>query len=65
MGLELGWDLLAFGGEPFHSTVSHLLGVAYELLERQQFTIILKVISLHFKIYINLSYISVCYCRLI
>lgn len=42
MGLELGWDLLAFGGEPLHSTIIHLLGVAYELLGRPQFFTILK-----------------------
>lgn len=43
MGLELGLDLLAFGGEVFHPTILHLLGVAYELLEREEFGIILKV----------------------
>lgn len=43
MGLELGLDLLAFGGEIFHSTIGHLLSVAYELLERQEFAVILKV----------------------
>nr|SVE74375.1 EOG090X0BAY [Daphnia barbata] len=42
MGLELGLDLLAFGGEIFHTTVLHLLGVAYELLERTEFAVILK-----------------------
>lgn len=50
MGLELGLDLLAFGGEEFHSTILHLLGVAYELLERQEFLTILKVTNY---IYIN------------
>lgn len=44
MGLELGLDLLAFGGDVFHPTILHLLGVAYELLERQEFAAILKVI---------------------
>ena len=43
MGLELGLDLLAFGGEVFHSTILHLLGVAYELLERPEFLTVLKV----------------------
>ena len=43
MGLELGLDLLAFGGEVFHSTIIHLLGVAYELLERPEFIAVLKV----------------------
>nr|CAH0102221.1 unnamed protein product [Daphnia galeata] len=42
MGLELGLDLLAYGGEVFHPTILHLLGVAYELLERPEFTVILK-----------------------
>nr|CAG4650397.1 EOG090X0BAY [Sida crystallina] len=42
MGLELGWDLLAYGGEVFHATILHLLNVAYELLERPQFATILK-----------------------
>lgn len=43
MGLELGLDLLAFGGEVFHPTILHLLGVAYELLECKEFFVILKV----------------------
>ena len=43
MGLELGLDLLAFGGQVLHTTIIHLLGVAYELLERPEFTTILKV----------------------
>lgn len=43
MGLELGLDLLAFGSEIFHSTIEHLLSVAYELLDRQEFSVILKV----------------------
>lgn len=43
MGLELGLDLLAFGGEVFHPTILHLLGVAYELLERKEFFVMLKV----------------------
>nr|CAG4634993.1 EOG090X0BAY [Alona affinis] len=42
MGLELGLDLLAFGGEVFHPTVLHLLSVAYELLERPEYVTILK-----------------------
>nr|SVE70615.1 EOG090X0BAY [Daphnia similis] len=42
MGLELGLDLLAFGGEVFHPIILHLLGVAYELLERKEFFVILK-----------------------
>nr|CAG4638660.1 EOG090X0BAY [Cyclestheria hislopi] len=43
MGLELGLDLLAFGGEALHSTILHLLSVAYDLLERREFIQILKV----------------------
>ena len=43
MGLELGLDLLAYGGEVFHSTILHLLGVAYELLDRPEFFTVLKV----------------------
>nr|CAG4636424.1 EOG090X0BAY [Eubosmina coregoni]SVE69992.1 EOG090X0BAY [Eubosmina coregoni] len=42
MGLELGLDLLAFGGESFHSTLLHLLNVAYDLLGRVEFATILK-----------------------
>ena len=45
MGLELGLDLLAFGGEVFHPTILHLLEVAYDLLERPEFSIILKVVN--------------------
>lgn len=43
MGLELGLDLLAYGGEVFHSTILHLLGVAYELLDRPEFFTVLKI----------------------
>lgn len=46
MGLELGLDLLCYGGEPntarLHNTIKHLLGVAYELLNRQEFSTILN-----------------------
>lgn len=51
MGLELGLDLLAFGGEVFHPTILHLLGVAYELLEREEFSVILKVNYINFMVY--------------
>jgi len=37
MGLELGLDLFCFGGERLHKTIKHLLGVAYDLLDRDQF----------------------------
>merc|ERR1712198_547869 len=30
MGLELGLDLLCYGGERLHNTIRHLLGVAYD-----------------------------------
>lgn len=37
MGLELGLDAFCYGGERLHSYISHLLGVGYELLNRQEF----------------------------
>ena len=37
MGLELGIDLLVFGGNCFNSTARHLLTVAYSLLNRDAF----------------------------
>ena len=43
MGLELGLDLLAYGGKVFHPTILHLLSVAYDLLERPEYITILKV----------------------
>ncbi|CAL4121319.1 unnamed protein product, partial [Meganyctiphanes norvegica] len=42
MGLELGIDLLMFGGEEFHSSIRHLLSVAYDLLNRQPFATIIE-----------------------
>ena len=42
MGLELGLDAFCFGGDRLHSSVGHLLGVAYELLKRDAFAKILK-----------------------
>ena len=41
MGLELGLDLLCHGGERLHGTIQHLLGVAYDLLDRDEFSRIL------------------------
>lgn len=41
MGLELGLDAFSFGGESLHNTIRHLLGVGYELLDRDQFATIL------------------------
>lgn len=37
MGLELGLDLFCFGGDRLHNTIKHLMGVAYDLLDRDQF----------------------------
>ena len=42
MGLELGLDLLCYGGERLHNIIKHLLGVAYELLNRDDFFKIVK-----------------------
>ena len=44
MGLELGIDLLVFGGNCLNSTVRHLLTVAYELLNREAFA---KITNAH------------------
>ena len=44
MGLELGLDLLCYGGDRLHNTIKHLLGVAYELLDREEFA---KIINCH------------------
>ena len=43
MGLELGMALFVNGSEHFHKAASHLMGVAYSLLNRTQFATILKV----------------------
>ena len=44
MGLELGLDLLCYegDGERLHNTIKHLLGVAYELLNREEFATIVN-----------------------
>ena len=42
MGLELGLDLLCYGGDRLHKTILHLLGVAYDLLDRDEFGKIIK-----------------------
>lgn len=44
MGLELGIDLLCYGGSRLHNTIKHLLGVAYELLDREDFA---KITNCH------------------
>ncbi|XP_046331894.2 histone PARylation factor 1-like [Haliotis rufescens] len=45
-GLELGMDLFSFGGKVFHSTILHLLPLAYQLLRRTQYA---KIISTHLR----------------
>jgi len=42
MGLELGLALLCHGGLALHNTARHLLSVAYELLDREEFTSVLN-----------------------
>jgi len=42
MGLELGLDLYAFGNTFFHKSVLYLLPLAYDLLNRQTFSRIIK-----------------------
>lgn len=42
MGLELGINLFMYGGEVFHKPIIHLLGVAYDLLEREPYIDILQ-----------------------
>jgi len=44
MGLELGLDLFCFGGDRLHNTIKHLMGVAYDLLDRDQFG---KILTCH------------------
>jgi len=44
MGLELGLDLFCYGGERLHNTIRHLMGVAYDLLDRDQFG---KILTSH------------------
>jgi hypothetical protein len=41
--LELGLDLFSFGGEVFHRTVLNLLKTAYNLLQRNEFALIIEV----------------------
>jgi len=42
MGLELGLNAFSFGGEGLHNTIRHLLGVGYDLLDRDAFATILS-----------------------
>jgi hypothetical protein len=41
--LELGLDLFCFGGEVFHRTALNLLKTAYNLLQRNEFALIIEV----------------------
>ncbi|XP_033742899.1 histone PARylation factor 1-like isoform X2 [Pecten maximus] len=45
-GLELGLDLFSYGGEPLHTTISHLLPLAYQLLGRHEYS---QIIEAHLK----------------
>lgn len=38
MGLELGLDLFCHGDPHFHKLIEHLLPLAYELLDRNEFS---------------------------
>jgi len=42
MGLELGLDAFCAGGDRLHKYVEHLMGVAYELMGRQEYARIIK-----------------------
>jgi len=44
MGLELGIDAFCYGGDILHNTIRHLMGVAYELLDRDHFG---KILNAH------------------
>lgn len=46
MGIELGLDAFATGGERLHSIIEHLLGVGYELVNRPLYA---KIIRAHLK----------------
>ena len=46
MGIELGLDAFATGGERLHSVIEHLLGVGYELVNRPLYA---KIIKAHLK----------------
>jgi hypothetical protein len=41
--LELGLDLFCFGGEVFHRTALNLLKTSYNLLQRNEFALIIEV----------------------
>lgn len=44
MGLELGIDAFCYGGDILHNTILHLMGVAYDLLDRDHFG---KILNAH------------------
>lgn len=46
MGLELGTDAFCFGGERLHGSIGHLMGVSYELMQREEYA---KIIRAHLK----------------
>ena len=37
MGLELGLNLFSHGDEYFHNVISHILPLAYDLLQREEY----------------------------
>eukprot|EP00088_Acartia_fossae_P043085 TRINITY_DN4530_c0_g1_i1.p1 TRINITY_DN4530_c0_g1~~TRINITY_DN4530_c0_g1_i1.p1 ORF type:complete len:468 (-),score=108.69 TRINITY_DN4530_c0_g1_i1:803-2182(-) len=42
MGIELGLDAFAYGGESLHNSIRHLLTVGYELVNRDEFSAIIS-----------------------
>ena len=46
MGLELGIDAFCSGGDRLHKYVEHLMGVAYDLMGRQEYA---RIIRAHLK----------------
>ena len=43
MGYELGIDMFSYGGKILHKSTQHLLTVAYDLLKRPEFSLIIQV----------------------
>lgn len=60
MGLEFGLNMFTFGGEAFHKAISHVLGVAYELLGRDAFIDILRVVIFIIIAKYRFFFLSVC-----
>ena len=46
MGLELGIDAFCAGGDRLHKYVEHLMGVAYDLMGRQEYA---RIVRAHLK----------------